>query len=105
MKDIWTIVDMIIKEEKLRTKSKSLDVDSLYAISKQIPFFACPNVFYNSDNSLVISKYFYCKEFGIPPHEGTYQEQPNRWIEHAFLIGNIMNKQESVAYAKANTKG
>ena len=92
---------MIIKEEKTRSKSQSLDVDSYYSISKQLPFFACPSFFYTKDSSLVVSKYFYCKEFGIPTHPGTFSEQPNKWIEHSFFIGNCINKVETMQLEKA----
>ena len=98
--DIWSIVDMLINEEKRKNKSQSLDVDSYYAISKQLPFFTCSNHFYSSGNSCLISKFFYCKEFGIPPHKGTYYAQPNRWIESSFLISNCLSKKESIAISK-----
>jgi hypothetical protein len=98
--DIWSIVDMLINEEKRKNKSQSLDVDSYYAISKQLPFFTCSNHFYSSANASLISKFFYCKEFGIPPHKGTYNEQPNKWIESSFLISNCLSKKESIAIAQ-----
>tara|TARA_Y100001937_G_scaffold86157_1_gene116557 strand:+ start:360 stop:779 length:420 start_codon:yes stop_codon:yes gene_type:complete len=103
-KDVWDVVDMIIEEERRNNMSQSLGVDSYYNISKQLPFFSCPTLFYNNESSKAISKYFYCKEFGIPPHKGSFSEQPNKWIEHSFFISNCISKLESIKLKEVKNK-
>lgn len=41
-----------------------------------------------------ISKYFYCKEFGISPYPGSYGEQPSRWIQKTSIINRATNIRE-----------
>ena len=87
---------MVIKEEKDKNNTQSLGVDSFYSISKQLPFFCCPNVLYEPEVQTIIDKYFYCKEFGIPPHKGDYLEQPSKWISQVFIIKNCLTKLEQI---------
>ncbi|MBT7338340.1 MAG: hypothetical protein HN802_01405 [Candidatus Jacksonbacteria bacterium] len=44
-----------------------------------------------------ISRYIYSKDFGISPYEGSYGQQPQRWIEKTFLLKNLMQRQENKA--------
>ena len=86
---------MLIKEEKNKNNG-SLNVDSYYSISKQIPFFGCPDKLMEREASDSFAMYNYCKEFGVPPHEGSFSQQPNKWIETAFLIRALINKWEAI---------
>ena len=87
--DIWDYIMQLYKE--------SQEADSKYPlldIKDQIPFFCCPNHILDSDCQKDISKYIYCKEVGIPPHDGEYGIQPNLWVDKFWSIKNAMNIRE-----------
>ena len=41
--------------------------------------------------------YLYCKEFGVPPYEGSFSTHPSKWIHKAFIIRNAFAKKEKEA--------
>ena len=41
-----------------------------------------------------IERYIYCQQFGISPYQGSYGEQPAKWVERAFIIKNVLAKKE-----------
>lgn len=72
---------------------KSFDIAS--SISSQISFFSCKNIFLSSQVQKDISKYTYCKDFSIPAYNGTYGEQPSKWVQKSFIIKNALIKREN----------
>jgi len=81
----------------MRLYEESKEADSKYSlldIKEQFPFFWCPNNILDSDYQKDISKYIYCTEVGIPPHQGEYGIQPNLWIDKFWAIKEAMNIRE-----------
>ena len=78
--------------------------DLASSIVSQISFFACRNVFLSSKVQKDISKYSYCKEFGISPYPGDYGSQPKKWVDKSFIIKNSLIKRENRAIKKQQAK-
>ena len=98
--DVWGIVDLIITETMTLNKEGRKQFDVIQSIKSQLPFFACKRAIYSKDCQIDIERYYYCKEFGIAPYPGTYEDQPASWIQKAFIIKSAINKREKEAYAK-----
>ena len=69
-------------------------------VKMQLPFFCCPNFILDSDSQIDISKFIYCKEVGIPPHEGEYGIQPGLWIQKFWTIKEALNIREQIQTEK-----
>ena len=41
-----------------------------------------------------IERYIYCEQFGISPYQGSYGEQPAKWVDRAFTIKSVLAKKE-----------
>ena len=76
--------------------------DIANSVVSQLPFFACSKAIYSEECQKEIERYYYCKEFGIQPYPGSFEDQPASWIENVFIIKSALNKREKKAYAKAN---
>tara|TARA_R100000458_G_scaffold44753_1_gene42839 strand:- start:439 stop:735 length:297 start_codon:yes stop_codon:yes gene_type:complete len=91
---------MQLYEESTEAESKY----PLNDIKAQIPFFCCYNYILDSSCQKDISKYIYCQEVGIPPHQGEYGQQPSLWVDKFWAIKEAMNVREYVASQKAKQK-
>ena len=91
---------MQLYEESIQAESKYPLLD----IKDQLPFFCCPNYVLNSSDQKDISKYIYCKEVGIPPHQGSYGTQPSLWVDKFWTIKQAMGMREYLASKKAQQK-
>ena len=60
------------------------------------------NILYNQEAQENVSKYIYCKEFGISPYPGSFGEQPKKWVDRAFLIKKALAKREESMINKQN---
>ena len=99
--DVHDIIKLLIKEtEDFNNEGKSFDVG--LSVSKQLPFFSCMNILYNQEAQENVSKYIYCKEFGISPYPGSFGEQPKKWVDRAFLIKKALAKREESMINKQN---
>ena len=87
-------------------KAEGKSFDTAKAVSSQIAFFCCPNKLYNPEYQQDISKYMYCKEFGVSPYEGSYNNHPHKWILKSQVIKSSFHKLEQMVYdkIKSNTK-
>ena len=74
-------------------KGKGFDIPK--SIMAQLPFFSCKNIVLNEKAQKDIARYIYCSDFGISPYQGSYGNQPARWIEKSFLLKKIMNNQKT----------
>ena len=91
----------------MRLYNESIEANSKYPlldIKQQLPFFCCPTHILDSNCQKDISKYIYCQEVGIPPHQGEYGIQPNLWIDKFWSIKNAMNIREHEAVEIAKNK-
>ena len=95
----------MLEEEVVKQGQEGKDVNIAGAISTQLPFFACKNKFLGYEFIDIIQKYQYCKEFNIPPHEGTYRQASVRWIKQVNIIKSAYNTLEKRAYDKVKRKG
>lgn len=88
-----------------RLEGKSFDIAK--AVSQQLPFFCCKNKLYNHEYQKDISRYMYCKEFGVSPYKGDFSSHPSKWILKSQVIKSSFNKLEQMEYdkIKRNTKG
>ena len=91
--DVWEVIDLLIEEVKeQRETGKQFDIAA--SVNAQIPFFACRNVIFDKELQKDIQRYVYCKESGVPPYKGSYNEQPAVWVEKFFIIKNTFAKKE-----------
>ena len=81
---------------------KSFDIAQ--SIKIDLPWFGCRKAIYSKECQKDIERYLYCKEFGISPYPGSFEDQPVSWIEKTFIIKSAINKKEKEAYAKANNQ-
>ena len=88
---------MQLYEESYEANSKY----PLQDISEQLPFFCCPNYVLNSDCQKDISKYIYCKEVGIPPHQGEYSIQPLLWVDKFWTIKQALDIRSNISRESA----
>ena len=92
--DVWDVVDLIIEETKQFNEEQGKEFDISTSVISQLPFFGCPNIFFDKDIYRDIQRYIYCEKFGIKPYEGSYGEQPFRWVNRAFAIKTAIAKKE-----------
>ena len=80
------------------------DFDEDKSLIAQIPFFTCPNHFYNRDISKDIERYSYCNDNGVQPYPGSFGEQPAKWVKKYFTIKSAFAKKESIMIDKQKAK-
>ena len=104
-KDVWKVVDLIIKEtEEVNLKEgKGFDVSE--AVYSQLPFFACRNILFDKDIQKDLERYIYCEKFNVPPYNGDYGDQPCLWVQKSSLIRKYLAKLESKQISKAKQNG
>ena len=67
-----------------------------------MPFFTCINVLFEKEAHIDIEKYLYCKEFGVAPYPGSFNDQPKRWVDRVFFIKKALAKKEKSMIDKQN---
>ena len=94
--DVDKVIDLLIQEvHQVNEEGNSFNVAK--SIIKQLPFFSCPNVLFNTEAQKDISRYLYSENFKTPPYKGSYGEQPNKWIAKSFLIKKIIESKKAEA--------
>lgn len=104
MDDVWEVVDLLINEIKENNMERGTEFDITQSINAQLPFFTCSNFFIDKEIQKDIKKYVYCKDLGVSPYEGSFENHPALWIDKYFLIKHAFAKQESSEIAKAKRK-
>tara|TARA_Y100000590_G_scaffold466960_1_gene644064 strand:- start:2294 stop:2620 length:327 start_codon:yes stop_codon:yes gene_type:complete len=94
MDDVWAVADLIIEETNQANEEHNKSFDVAESLVSQIPFFACPSKFMDTTLHTDIERYTYCEKFNIPPYEGSYDEQPAKWIRRSFAIRAALAKKE-----------
>tara|TARA_R100000458_G_scaffold52030_1_gene53277 strand:- start:1267 stop:1620 length:354 start_codon:yes stop_codon:yes gene_type:complete len=92
--DVWDVVNLIVEETKDFNEQEGKDFEIADSVLSQIPFFACPNIFFSRQIKQDIEKYLYCEKFGVPPYSGSYGDQPYQWVNRSFLIKSAIAKRE-----------
>ena len=103
-KDVFDIIKLLIAEVKETNKNMSKDFDVASSIMAQLPYFSCINIVLKNNYQKDISKYLYCKEFSTPPYNGSYGQQPYKWIEKSNIIRYALSKKEQQQIEKQNSK-
>jgi len=94
--DVWGVIDLIIAETKEENeKGSSFNIAS--SVMAQLPFFACNNVMMNQEAQKDISRFVYVRNFNVPAYNGSYGEQPKKWVEKSFLLNNLLERQKAKA--------
>ena len=88
------VVDLIIDETKEVNEEQGKDFDISGSVMSQLPFFGCPNILLDKTIYNDIQRYIYCEKFGVQPYNGSYGEQPYRWVSRAFAIKSALAKKE-----------
>ena len=95
-KDVHGVIDLIIEETKeVNLKGGSFNIGE--SVMAQLPFFACKDIMLDKQAQKDIERFIYSREFGISPYEGSYGEQPHKWVEKSFLLKNLLERQKSKA--------
>lgn len=100
--DVWSVIDLIIKETKTVNKEQKKSFDIANSVSAQIPFFACINKVLNQKVQNDIARYVYCDKFKMPAYKGSYGDQPYRWVKKSIILGNIISKKQKKEAEKQN---
>jgi len=92
--DVWEVIDLIIAETKEENeKGSSFNIAS--SVMAQLPFFACSNVIMDQKAQQDISRFMYVRNFNVPAYNGSYGEQPKKWVEKSFLLNNLIERQKA----------
>ena len=94
MDDVWSVADIIMEETVQFNQEQGKSFDVVESLVAQIPFFACPNQFMDISLHTDIERYTFCEKFNIPPYEGSYDNQPAKWVRRAFAIRTAFAKKE-----------
>ena len=94
MDDVWAVADLIMEETAQVNQEQNKSFDVVESLVAQIPFFACPSKFMDISLHTDIERYTYCEKFNIPPYEGSYDNQPAKWVRRAFAIRTALAKKE-----------
>ena len=94
MDDVWAVANLIIEETTQISQEQGKSFDVAESLVAQIPFFACPSKFMDISLHTDIERYTYCEKFNIPPYEGSYDNQPAKWVRRAFAIRKALAKKE-----------
>ncbi len=101
--DVYDIIRLLIKEANMHNE-RGKKYDTALSISKQIPFFCCPNKVLNKDYQKAIERYVFCNETSTQAYSGAYGQQPYRWIQMYFLIKQAfaIKEQELIKKQRKN---
>jgi len=83
---------------------KGTEFDITQSINAQLPFFTCRNIFIDKGIQRDIKRYVYCKDLGVSPYKGSFNEHPAIWIDKYFLIKQSFAKVEKNQIAEAKRK-
>ena len=102
--DVLNIIDSLILEiEEQNKDGHDFDINS--SVIAQLPFFACQNIFIDSDIQKDIKRYIYCTEIGVSPYEGHMGKHPYKWVDRFFLIKrSLANLEKSEIQKRKNKK-
>ena len=80
------------------------EFDITQSINAQLPFFSCMNIFIDNSIQKDIKRYVYCKDLGVSPYKGSFDEHPAIWVDKYFLIKKAFAKMEKTQIAEVKRK-
>ena len=92
--EVWDVIRLLIDETKQEIE-KGSNLHIAESVMAQLPFFACKDIMIDEKASKDISRFIYCREHGIPPYNGSYGEQPKKWIEKSFMLHNLIERRKA----------
>jgi len=92
--DVWAVIDLIIEETNTVNKKQKKSFDVAKSVLTQIPFFACVNKVLDQQVQNDIARYVYCEKFKVPAYNGSYGNQPYKWIQKTNLISNAVARRQ-----------
>jgi|TARA_Y100001937_G_scaffold51590_2_gene71592 hypothetical protein len=95
---------LLVAETKALNEKTGKDFDIAASVKAQLPLFACSSAIYDKDVVKDLERYWYCKEFNVPPYPGSFDDQPVDWIERYFIIKKTLIQKEKEINAKARNK-
>lgn len=93
-RDVWDVIKLLIKETQEINEEKGKSFIESKSVMAQLPFFSCTNIVLDEKAQKDIARYIYCNDFGISPYQGSYGDQPKKWVDKSFLIKKLMNNQK-----------
>lgn len=102
--EVWDVIHLIIEETK-QENLKGNKFDIAESMMSQLPFFTCTNIMLNRQAQKDIAKFVYSKDFGVSPHKGSYGEQPQKWVDKAFTLKNLIDRQKMKAIKDGQSNG
>ena len=93
-RDVWDVIELLVNEVKEEIQ-KGRDLNIASSVMVQLPFFSCTNIMLDEKAQKDISRFMYARQFKIAPYSGSYGDQPKKWVEKSFLIGNLIERQKS----------
>ena len=91
--DINEIIGLLVNETNEWNK-KGNNFNVALSVAKQLPFFCCPNKVLRKDYQKSIQRYIYCNETGTQAYNGSYGEQPARWVQEFFVLKQAFAQKE-----------
>jgi len=101
MDDVWYVVDLLKQEVEEHNATSEKQFEIHQAIISHIPFFTCPNHFISKEYQRDIQRYTYCKKMKVPPFQGSYGNQPKKWIDKCNVIEKMLNYIQSQQIKKS----
>lgn len=92
--DVWDVIELIIEETK-EANMQGSNFNIAESVLIQLPFFACTDIFLNKQSQKDIARFVYAKDFNVPAYDGSYGQQPSKWVEKSFLLKSIIEQQKS----------
>jgi hypothetical protein len=93
-RDVWDVIKLLIKETQEINEEKGKSFIESKSVMAQLPFFGCKNIMLDENAQKDIARFVYCNDFNVAPYEGSYGDQPKKWIDKSFIIKKIMNNQK-----------
>ena len=94
--DVWDVIRLLIDETKEVIK-EGRDLHIAQSVMAQLPFFACGNIMMDVNAQQDIARFMYSRQFNISPYQGSYGDQPKKWVEKSFLLNHLIERQKSKA--------
>jgi hypothetical protein len=88
------VIRLLIEETQEVNEEKGKSFIESKSVMAQLPFFSCTNIVLDEKAQKDIARYIYCNDFGISPYQGSYGDQPKKWVDKSFLIKKLMNNQK-----------
>ena len=102
MDDVWYVIKLLKEEVEEHNATSERKFEIHEAIKSHLPFFACTNNFISKEYQRDIQRFTHSKKMNVAPFEGSYGNQPKKWIDKCNVIEKMLNYIQSQQYKKSN---